>query len=95
MLFGGPVARAAAGNVVPFVLWFNFGAGFLYVLAGLATLFQRRGAVWIARAVALSTMLVFAAFGMHVLSGSTYEPRTLVAMTFRSGFWVAQALGPA
>jgi hypothetical protein len=23
-LFGGPVERAAAGNIVPFVLWFNF-----------------------------------------------------------------------
>ena len=33
-LFGGEAARAAAGNAVPFVLWFNFLAGFAYVAAG-------------------------------------------------------------
>lgn len=27
-LFGGEAARLAAGAVVPFVLWFNFVAGF-------------------------------------------------------------------
>jgi hypothetical protein len=37
VLFGGPAARAAAGNVVPLVLLFNFDAGFVYVTAGLAT----------------------------------------------------------
>ncbi|MEZ4446219.1 MAG: hypothetical protein R3B72_44490 [Polyangiaceae bacterium] len=92
VLFGGPVARAAAGDVVPFVLMFNFGAGFAYVLGGLASLFRHRWAVWMARAVALSTLLVFAAFGIHVLTGGSYEQRTLWAMALRSGFWVAQAL---
>ena len=92
VLFGGPGARAEAGDVVPFVLAFNFGAGFAYVLAGLLTLLRRKWAVWIARAIALSTMLVFGAFGLHVLSGGAYETRTLVAMSLRSGFWVVQAL---
>lgn len=92
VLFGGPAARAEAGNIVPFVLMFNFAAGFAYVLGGLATLFRRRWAVWIAWAVALATVLVFAAFGIHALTGGTYELRTPVAMTLRSGFWVAQAL---
>jgi len=31
-LFGDAQARAAVGNAVPFVLWFNFLAGFAYVL---------------------------------------------------------------
>ena len=30
-LFGGAEVRAAAGNIAPFVLWFNFIAGFAYV----------------------------------------------------------------
>jgi hypothetical protein len=34
-LFGGPEARAAVGDAVPFVLWFNFLAGFAYVAAGI------------------------------------------------------------
>ena len=92
MLFGGPAARAAAGNVVPFVLLFNFAAGFAYIHGGLATLLQRGWAVWLARALAAATLLVFAAFGLHVLTGGAYEPRTVVAMTLRSGFWLAQAL---
>jgi len=33
-LFGGADARAAVGNAVDFVLWFNFLAGFFYVLTG-------------------------------------------------------------
>ncbi len=33
-LFGGAEERAATGNIVPFVLWFNFVAGFAYVIAG-------------------------------------------------------------
>lgn len=34
ILFGGEAAQASAGNFVPFVLWFNFLAGFAYVIAG-------------------------------------------------------------
>jgi hypothetical protein len=92
VLFGSEAARAEAGNVVPFVLMFNFGAGFLYVTSGLATLFKRDFTVWVARALAVSTLLVFAAFGVHVLAGGAHETRTIVAMTVRSSFWVAQAL---
>lgn len=92
VLFGGPEARAAAGNVVLFVLVFNFSAGVFYLLGGAATLLRQQWAVWIARALALGTLGVFVAFGVHVLTGGAFEPRTVVAMTVRSGFWVAQAL---
>ena len=92
VLWGGPDARAEAGNVVPFVLMFNFGAGFAYVAGGLATMLGRGWSIWVARGLALSTLLVFAAFGVHVFSGGSHETRTLIAMTLRAGFWVAQAL---
>ena len=42
VLFGDPVARAAAGNTVPFVLWFNFGAGFAYVAVGIGLFLKTR-----------------------------------------------------
>ena len=77
VLFGSPQTRAAAGNVVPFVLWFNFAAGFAYVAAGVGLWMQRRWALWLAIAIAASTAMVFAAFGVHVLGGGAYEPRTL------------------
>jgi len=92
VLFGGPAAQAEAGNVVPFVLLFNFGAGFAYILGGMATVTRRAWAAWVARGVAVATVVVFAAFGVHVLQGGTYELRTVVAMSLRSAFWVAQAL---
>jgi hypothetical protein len=50
------------------------------------------GSSWLARGLAISTLLVFAASGVHVPSGGSHETRTLIAMTLRSGFWVAQAL---
>ncbi len=92
VLFGGPAASAEAGHVVPFVLAFNFGASFVYVATGAATLARRVWAVWPARALTLATALVFAAFGAHVLQGGAFEARTVVAMTIRTAFWAAQAL---
>ena len=41
VLFGDTGTRAAAGAVVPFVLWFNFLAGFAYVAAGLGVTFWK------------------------------------------------------
>ncbi|HCF2751418.1 TPA: hypothetical protein NIB35_006709, partial [Pseudomonas aeruginosa] len=34
VLFVDGAARQAAGHYVPFVLWFNFLAGFAYIVAG-------------------------------------------------------------
>ena len=48
-------------------------------------------AVWLAAAIAAATLLVFAAFGVHVLSGGAYETRTVAAMTLRSVVWLAIA----
>ena len=42
ILFGGDAARASAGNYVPFVLWFNFLAGFAYVVAGAGLWLRQR-----------------------------------------------------
>lgn len=92
VLWGGPDARAEAGSIVPFVLMFNFGAGLAYVAAGLAALLGRRWSIWVARGLAVSTLLVGAALGVHVIMGGSYETRTLIAMALRSGFWAAQAL---
>lgn len=90
-LFGDEAARAAVGNAVPFVLWFNFIAGFFYVLAGLGLLLKRRQAVWLSIAIAVATALVLAAFGLHVAGGGLYEIRTVGAMLLRTAVWVSIA----
>lgn len=91
ILFGGEAARAAAGNYVPFVLWFNFLAGFAYVAAGIGLWLRQRWAARLSLAIAVATAAIFLAFGMHVLSGGAFEPRTVVAMTLRTLIWSAIA----
>ncbi len=91
VLFGGPEPAAAAGAYVPFVVWFNFLAGFAYIAAGLGLLTGRPWGGRLALVLALATLLVFAAFGVHIALGGAYETRTVLAMTLRSGFWVLAA----
>jgi len=94
-LFGGIEARAELGNIVPFVLWFNFLAGFAYVLAGAALLRTKGRAGWaasMALLLAVSTVLVFLAFAVHIAAGGAFEARTVGAMSLRSLFWIAVAL---
>lgn len=92
VLFGGPDARVAAGAVVPFVLWFNFSAAFVYVATGALALADRGVALSLARLLAAANLIVFAALGIHIATGGAFEPRTVVAMTIRSAFWIALAL---
>ena len=86
-LFGGAQAQAAVGNAVGFVLWFNFLAGFAYVLAGVGLWQGRRWAVAAAGLLALATSLVALAFGLQVMGGAAYEMRTVGALTLRLAFW--------
>lgn len=91
-LFGDAAARAAVGNAVPFVLWFNFVAGFFYILAGVGLYLWRRWAAQLAAIIAVATLGVLIAFGWHVAAGGAYEMRTVGAMLLRSGVWIAIAL---
>lgn len=91
-LFGGAEARAAVGAAVPFVLWFNFLAGFAYVAAGAGLIAGRGWAAALAAGIALATIAVFGAFGLHVAAGGAHETRTVAAMTLRAGLWSAIAL---
>jgi len=87
ILFGDEATRATAGNYVPFVLWFNFVAGFAYVVAGIGLWLQQRWAVWLAASLAAATAITFAAFGIHVLLDGLYEKRTVIAMSMRTLVW--------
>ncbi len=86
-LFGG----VDMGAVVPFVLKFNFAAGFAYVLAG-AGLWRMARWAWVLSAViAAATAVVFAAFLWHVWQGGTYEARTMGALSLRLVVWIVIA----
>ncbi len=91
-LFGGPAQRAAAGNIVPFVLWFNFVAGFAYVVAGCGIFLWRRWAAQLSAVIAIGTVAAFVALGIYIFLGGAFETRTIGAMTVRSLVWVAIAV---
>ena len=77
----------AEGDYVPFVLWFNFLAGFAYVAAGVGLFLRHRWAVWLAVAIVVSTLGIMVAFWGHVLTGGAYEQRTIWALALRSAVW--------
>lgn len=54
VLFIDGEARIAAGNYVGFVLWFNFIAGFFYIIAGLGFLFDKKWTVKLAFTIVIS-----------------------------------------
>lgn len=91
-LFGPKVAQDAAGDAVPFVLAFNFAAGFAYLAGALALWLHHPWARVIAWMIAVATLAVFAAFLWAALTGVPYEIRTLGAMTLRAGFWLVIAI---
>ncbi len=92
VLFIDGLARVEAGNYVPFVLWFNFLAGFVYLLAGVGLFMQKQWAAWISLFIVVATAIVFALFGLHVLNDGLYELRTVVAMSVRTVVWALIAL---
>ena len=91
-LFGGVEARAAAGSIVSFVLWFNFVAGFAYVIAGIGLLLWKRWAAYLSATIAVTTIAVFIALGIHIFAGLAFEARTVGAMILRSAVWVVIAV---
>ena len=91
-LFGGTEVRTAAGNIVPFVLWFNFIAGFAYVMAGVGLFLWKRWAAQLSAAIAAGTISVFIAFGIHIFLGGAFESRTVGAMIIRSVVWIVIAV---
>jgi len=92
ILFGNDAARDAAGNYVPFVLWFNYLAGFAYVITGAGIWTRARWAVLLAISIAAATALIFVAFGAHVYSGGLFEQRTVIAMSLRTFLWTVIAV---
>jgi hypothetical protein len=90
-LGGNEDAVKAAGNYVPFVLWFNFLAGFAYVVAGIGLWLERRWARQMAIGIAVATAITFGAFGVHVYFGGAFEHRTVIAMSLRTAVWAVIA----
>ena len=81
--------RQAAGNYVNFIVWFNFIAGFFYIMAGLGFLLNKNWVLKLSAAIAATTVMFFTAFGIHILMDGSYEMRTVIAMSMRSVIWLS------
>lgn len=82
----------AAGDIIPSVLWFNFIAGFFYVLAGIGIYKRKFCAKIISTAIALSSLVILVFLIVQITQGHPYEKRTLIAMQLRTYIWIAIAL---
>lgn len=89
VLFGG--YHTAMGNIVPFVLWFNFLSGFFYAAAGVGIILRANWSLPLSLLIAGMIVGVFAVLLYAVLTGSAYETRTILAMTSRAIFWLSTA----
>jgi hypothetical protein len=87
VLFIDGIDRENAGNYVPFVLWFNFTAGFLYILSGAGLFMEKSWAAWLSIFIATATIITFSALGLFILNDGLYETRTIGAMSLRTIVW--------
>lgn len=92
VMFDVGIAREVAGDYVPFLLWFNFSAGFAYLVAGAGLWLHQRWTIWLAAVIAMATVITFIAFGFHIYAGGAYEMRTVFAMCLRTGVWAIIAV---
>ena len=87
VLFIGGEFWQQAGNYVPFVLWFNFLAGFVCLVTGIGLWKCQRWAAWLAIMIVAASVSVFVLLGLHINNGESYEMRTVIAMTARCSIW--------
>lgn len=87
-LFSEPNIRVLFGDVVRFVLVFNFASGFVYVLAGFGLWNHKRWAVRTSVCLFLAIVFVFAILALHILDGAAFEMRTVIAMSLRTAAWL-------
>ncbi len=84
---------ATAGNTIGFVLWFNFLAGFAYILAGYFLWKWKLCGVRLSAVIAGATLLVFLAMGIYVIQfDGLYNGKTVGAMVLRSSVWLLIAV---
>jgi len=91
VLFGGEAAQQLAGDIVSFVVLYNFLAGFVYLLAGIGFWNYQRWAIRLAFFIVAANIIVSLFLGEHILGGGAYELRTVAAMSFRTLLWLVIA----
>lgn len=93
---GGAVLRLSPElrpeGVIPWILAYNFCAGFFYIAAGLGIAFRKIWSKPLSTVIAIANIVFLIALALHVLMGGDFMARTIVAMSLRTAVWVALAL---
>lgn len=92
VLFSDGDWRRMMGDIVGFVVWFNFVMGFVYLAGAVGLALWRSWVVGLAWAIALSTGVVALGFMGHIWMGGAFEWRTAGALAFRMLFWFGVAV---
>lgn len=88
VLSGGDEAQLTAGPYANFVEWFNFVGGFIYLVTGAGLWTWQRWTAPLAFLIALATVLVCLAVGLHVAGGASQDMRLVVNTGLRSVLWL-------
>ncbi|EPX77175.1 hypothetical protein thalar_02896 [Litoreibacter arenae DSM 19593] len=91
MLFGPEKAGELAGNYVGFVVWFNFLAGGLYIIAAIGLWTGKVWAAYLAALIAIATAVVAFGFAFVILRGRPFEMRTVGVLILRFSVWAGIA----
>lgn len=83
ILFNVAGAREEAGFYVPAVVWMNFFAAILYLIAAYGLMKYQPWTPSVILIAAVLLVVAAIAFYVHVQSGGNYEPRTFGALAFR------------
>ena len=89
VLFIDGQARVDAGNYVPLIVWFNFIAGFFYIAAGMGIFRWQKWGLTLSRTILVVTVIAFIGLAGHIVTGGSFEMRTVIAMALRSFVWLA------
>lgn len=91
VLFVDGAGRTRAGSYIDFIVWFNFIAGFAYLLAAYGLYKSKQWSVFLSKIIVIATLIAFGALGVYIFNGGAFEIRTILAMILRSFVWLAIA----
>lgn len=75
--------REMEGNYVPFIVWTNFIAAFLYLGSAYGLFKSKRWAFWVLMGTAAILFISLIGLFVHINLGRSFEMKTIGAMVFR------------
>jgi hypothetical protein len=81
--------REKEGDYVPFIVWTNFIAGFLYLISAYGLFKAQNWAFWIMLGTILFLMIALIVLALYINYGGVFEIKNVGAMMIRIGFTIA------